>query len=449
MKEKLTITYRKTSELIPYARNSRTHSEEQVAQIAASIQEFGFTNPVLIDEKGIIAGHGRIMGARKLGMEEVPTITLHGLNESQRKAYIIADNKLALNAGWDDEMLRLEIADLKEDGFDLDLLGFEDDELAALEVEETEGKTDQDAIPETPSDPVTVNGDLWTLGNHKLICGDSTNIQTVLRITEENSVDCIWTDPPYNVAYEGTAGKIKNDDMDDGAFRQFLRDAFVTGYAVLKNGAAAYIAHADTEGLNFRAAFKEAGFKLSSCVIWRKNSLVLGRSDYQWQHEPILYGWKPGASHKWYGGRNKTTIQEAEENGIVERVSNSAWKIKLGDDSLIIEGEGDIKISSVLGTIVCEEKPKKNGEHPTMKPVALIERFLHNSTKKANVVLDLFGGSGSTLIACEKMGRFSRLVELDEKFADVIIKRWQDFTGKKAVHDSGKTFDEMAADRGK
>jgi site-specific DNA-methyltransferase (adenine-specific) len=409
MKPKLTITYRPTSELIPYARNSRTHSEEQVAQIAASIQEFGFTNPVLIDEKGIIAGHGRIMGARKLGMDEVPTITLHGLTESQRKAYIIADNRLALNAGWDDEMLRLEIADLKDDGFDLDLLGFEDEELAALEVEIVEGQTDPDEVPEPPADPVTVLGDVWTLGNHRLMCGDSTSIDAVNKLMDGKKADCLWTDPPYGVSYVGKtkdALTIENDSLDDDSLTEFLREAFNTGILATEGGAAWYVA-APAGPLHqcFSLVLKELGVWRQT-LNWIKSSMVMGRSDYLYQHEPIFYGWNPSGSHKWTADRKQTTVLNFD-------------------------------------------KPSRNGEHPTMKPVELVEYCVGNNTNKGDLVLDLFGGSGTTMMACEKSGRMSRLMELAPNYCDVIAKRWQDFTGKKAVHESGKTFDEMAADRGK
>jgi site-specific DNA-methyltransferase (adenine-specific) len=409
MTTKLTIEYRKTSELIPYARNSRTHSEEQVAQIAASIQEFGFTNPVLIDEKGIIAGHGRIMGARKLGMEEVPTITLHGLTESQRKAYIIADNRLALNAGWDDEMLRLEIADLKEDGFDLDLLGFEDDELAALEVEIVEGETDPDEVPEPPSDPVSVLGDVWTLGNHRLMCGDSTSIDAVNKLMDGKKADCLWTDPPYGVSYVGKtkdALTIENDSLDDDSLTEFLREAFNTAILATEGGAAWYVA-APPGPLHqcFSLVLKELGVWRQT-LNWIKSSVVFGRSDYHYQHEPIFYGWNPSGSHKWTADRKQTTVLNFD-------------------------------------------KPSRNGEHPTMKPVELVEYCVGNNTNKGDLVLDLFGGSGTTMMACEKSGRRSRLMELAPNYCDVIVKRWQDFTGKKAVHESSKTFDEMASSRGK
>lgn len=431
--------------LIPYERNARTHDAAQVDKIAASMVEFGFTNPVLVDENdGIIAGHGRLMAAKKLGMTEVPVIPLTHMTDAQRRAYILADNRLALDAGWDDDLLAQELADLQQDGFDLSLTGFDDDEIDGLLIDpdEGDGASDEDAVPETPFYPTSVTGDIWILGSHRVMCGDSCSIDAVLRLMDGKQADCMWTDPPYNVAYEGAAGKIQNDDMDDDKFRQFLRDAFVTAFAVMREGGPAYIAHADTEGLNFRGAFKDAGFKLSSCLIWRKNSLVLGRSDYHWMHEPILYGWKEGAAHRWFGARDKTTIHELEDSPFTQ-IGDNEWQITLGEETLIVRGR-DLTVESAHGSVFFEEKPTKSGDHPTMKPVALIERMLANSTKRNSIVLDLFGGSGSTLIACQKLGRSARLMELDAKFVDVIVRRWQDFTGHHAVHEQdGCTFNEM------
>jgi len=399
--------------LIPYANNSRMHSDEQVAQIAASIREFGFTNPLLIDESnGIIAGHGRLLAARLLGMESVPCIVLTGLTEAQKKALVIADNKLALNADWDEELLAAEIERLVELDFDTSLLGFDDDEIEALlanAIEETEGLTDPDDVPDVEEHPVSVHGDVWVLGRHKVLCGDSTNIEDVSRIAPPESVDCLITDPPYNVAYEGKtkdAMTIANDAMDDAAFRQFLVDAFITANMTIKPGGAFYIWHADSEGFNFRGACRDVGWTVRQCLIWVKNTMVLGRQDHQWRHEPCLYGWKDGAPHKWCSDRKQTTVLEFN-------------------------------------------KPARNGEHPTMKPVDLIEYQIRNSTEKGDVVLDLFGGSGSTLIACEKSARNARIVEIDPKYVDVIIRRWQKFTGKQAVLEStGQTFDDVDADRG-
>ena len=436
--------------LIPYARNSRTHSDEQVAQIAASIREFGWTNPVLLDgANGIIAGHGRVLAARKLGMAEVPCIELAHLSEAQKKAYVIADNKLALNAGWDDAMLRAELDGLKDLGFDLQLTGFDEQEIAALlaMTDGSEGLTDPDDAPPAPETEVSRPGDLWVLGTHRVRCGDSTMLSDIEHLMGGLMADACWTDPPYNVNYESKlAGKIKNDSMDDGKFRAFLTDAFVSAFAVLKPGAAMYIAHADTEGLNFRAAFKEAGFKISGCLVWAKNALVLGRSDYQWQHEPILYGWKPGAAHRWYGGRKQTTLVDLG-GSLFTPNSDGTFTASLGGESFVISGQ-NLKAEPVASTIIRAEKPKRSSEHPTMKPVELVSKMLRNSSREGDLVLDLFGGSGSTLIACETLGRQARLMELDPRFVDVIVKRWEAFTGKAAILDGdGRTFAAVTAAR--
>lgn len=382
--------------LVPYAKNSRTHSEEQIAQLAASIKEWGFTSAVLVDEEGgIIAGHGRVMAARKLGMESLPVMVASGWTEAQKRAYVIADNKLALNAGWDNELLALELAELGDLGFDVELTGFTGDEIQALmPVEINEGLTDPDDAPAAPENPVTRPGDVWILGKHRVMCGDSTSVDDLSKLTEIQLVDMWLTDPPYNVAYEGGTKEkltIKNDSMGDDQFRQFLRDAYTAADTVMKPGAVFYIWHADSEGYNFRGAAKDAGWTVRQCLIWKKSSIVMGRQDYHWKHEPCLYGWKDGAGHLWASDRKQTTIMEFD-------------------------------------------KPSRNGEHPTMKPVALFEYQLLNNTKGGDVVLDSFGGSGTTLIAAEKNGRIARIMELDPKYCDVIVKRWQDFTGKQAVH---------------
>ena len=389
------ITQKKVTELIPYVKNSRTHSDEQIAQIAASIKEFGWTNPILVDgSNGIIAGHGRLMAARKLGHKEVPTIELADLTETQKKAYIIADNRLALNAGWDNEMLKIEFDELAELGFDMELTGFTLDEIEALApIELNAGLTDEDEAPPLPQESKTKPGDIYKLGKHRLMCGDSTSIDHLERLCDEQAVDMWLTDPPYNVAYEGKTKDsltIQNDSMGDDQFRQFLRDAYVAADAVMKAGAVFYIWHADSEGYNFRGAAQDAGWKVRQCLIWKKSSMVMGRQDYHWKHEPCLYGWKEGAGHLWATDRKQTTILEFE-------------------------------------------KPSRNGEHPTMKPVALFEYQMLNNTKGGDIVLDSFGGSGTTMIAAEKNGRVAYLMELDPKYCDVIVKRWEDFTGKKAV----------------
>ena len=401
------IEHVSVDKLIPYANNARTHSDAQVAQIAASIKEFGFNNPVLIAEDGtIIAGHGRLMAARKLGLTEVPCIKLSHLTPTQRKAYVIADNQLALNAGWNEELLTIELDELLADNFALEVLGFDPDELKRLmgENEVTQGLTDEDEAPAVEDNPVTKLGDVWILGKHRLMCGDSTSIEALEALCLGQLVDMWLTDPPYNVAYEGKtkeAMTIKNDAMGDAEFRQFLRDAYVAANAVMKPGAVFYIWHADSEGYNFRGAAQDAGWKVRQCLIWKKQTMVMGRQDYHWKHEPCLYGWKEGAGHLWASDRKQTTILEFD-------------------------------------------RPSRNGEHPTMKPVALFEYQLLNNTKGGDIVLDSFGGSGTTLIAAEKNGRVGRLMELDPKYCDVIVKRWQDFTGKQAVlESSGQTFAEL------
>ncbi len=404
------VERRKVAELIPYARNSRTHSDEQVGQIAASIKEWGWTVPVLIESNGgLIAGHGRILAAQKLGIEDVPCMVAEGWTDAQRKAYVIADNKLALNSGWDDEMLKVELGELGELDFDLSLTGFGPDELAAFFVEETEGLTDEDAVPDAPEVPVTVEGDVWVMGKHRLMCGDSLSIDAMESLTQGQLVDMWLTDPPYNVAYEGKtkdALTIQNDSMSDEGFRQFLSDANTAADAVMKPGAVFYIWHADSEGYNFRGACHDVGWQVRQCLIWKKQTLVMGRQDYHWKHETCLYGWKGGAGHLWATDRKQTTILEFD-------------------------------------------RPSRNTEHPTMKPVELFEYQMLNNTKGGDQVLDSFAGSGTTAIACEKHGRFARLMELDPKYCDVIVNRWQEFTGQTATLEAtGKTYAELAIDAG-
>ena len=395
--------------LIPYARNARTHSEEQIAQIAASIREFGWTNPILTDgDKGVIAGHGRLAAARKLELTEVPVIELGHLSPEQKKAYILADNRIALNSGWDEELLKLELQELQGVDFDLDLLGFGDDEIERLLNGDQVGGglTEDDAIPEAPVDPVSRTGDLWILGNHRLLCGDSTVLSDVERLMGGQLADMAFTDPPYNVDYGNSAkdkmrGKdrrILNDALGDG-FYQFLYDACLNLLVVTKG--ACYVCMSSSELHTLQKAWIDAGGKWSTFIIWAKNTFTLGRSDYQRQYEPILYGWKQGVDHFWCGDRDQSDI----------------WNYN---------------------------KPRVNDLHPTMKPVELVERAIKNSSKCRDIVLDLFGGSGTTLIACEKTGRQARLIELDPKFADVIVKRWEEYTGQQAVREGdGVKFVEL------
>ncbi|WP_421776878.1 site-specific DNA-methyltransferase [Gardnerella sp. KA00243] len=376
------------SELIPYVRNARTHSEAQVAQIAASIREFGFLSPILVAEDNtILAGHGRLAAALKLGLKKVPCVKENHLTETQKRAYIIADNKLSLNAGWDSELLAVELSELEGADFNLDLLGFDEAELSSIfDADKDVSDDDFDVEKELEEPCFSKTGDMWTLGKHRVICGDATKLETFKTLLEDTKVNLVVTDPPYNVNYEGSAGKIKNDNMEDDKFYQFLFNSFVNMEQAMADDASIYVFHADTEGLNFRKAFQDAGFYLSGCCIWKKPSLVLGRSPYQWQHEPCLYGWKKKGKHKWYAGRKETSV----------------WEF---------------------------EKSKKNADHPTMKPIALLAYPIKNSSMTNSLVLDPFAGSGSTLIACEQTGRVCYAIELDEKYCDVIVKRYIEQVG--------------------
>lgn len=378
--------------IIPYVKNSRTHSDEQVAQVAASIKEFGFTNPILLDKENvIIAGHGRMLAAQRLGLSEVPCIRLDHLTEAQKKAYIIADNKLALNAGWDNELLGLELGELKEEGFDISLTGFTEEELAGLIVEEIpEGLTDEDQVPEVPEEPVTVKGDIWILGKHRLMCGDSTMVDQVDDLMSGQKADMVFTDPPYNIDYQGVAKnheKIKNDKMSDSDFVQFLKDS-IMGCETMYVCCSWHYAHL------FREAMIGIARNPKAMIIWDKVNPAQHLDKYYKQHEVIFY-------YGDYGG-HKT-------------VRGDIWTLKR----------------------------QRNTVHPTMKPVELIQMALDDNVGKS-IVYDGFGGSGSTLIACEKASRQCRMMELDAKYCDVIIKRWQDFTGKEAVLEStGDKYNDM------
>lgn len=445
------VRRRPISELTASARNARTHSEDQVRQIADSIREWGWTIPVLVDETGeIIAGHGRVLAAVRLGIEQVPTMVALGWSEDQKRAYRIADNKLALNAGWDEPQLRLELSDLMASGFEVGLVGFSGEELDEILLGDESvdpGLTDDDEAPAPPEDHLVVSraGDLWHLADHLVLCGDSTKAEDVARAAGGAPVDAVWTDPPYNVAYETKAGRIANDDLPASQFRAFLDAAFGAVSAVMRPGAPIYVAHADTEGLAFRGAFADAGFHLSGCLVWVKPSLVLGRSDYQWRHEPILYGWRPGAPHRWFGGRTKTTVHEAADMPwSLDR--DGAVLIELGQSTLRISGPG-LEVEELVGSVVRAEKPRKSADHPTMKPVELIVGMLQNSSARGDAVLDPFGGSGSTLIACHKLSRRARLVEFEPRYVDVIVERWQAFSGREARLEDGRPWAEVKAER--
>ena len=424
--------------IIPYKRNPR-RNEDAVEKVAASIKAFGFKVPIVVDKDAvIIAGHTRLLAALRLGMKEVPVLVARDLSPAQVKAYRLADNRVHEEAVWDEELLALELGDLSKLGFDLTETGFDADEINALLNIDQGGLlagVDENAIPETPAKPTTAPGELIQLGKHRLICGDSTDPFVIEKLFAGAKADAIFTDPPYNVNYEGAAGKIQNDNMEDGEFRAFALRAFRAMFRVMKDGAAIYVCHADTEGLNFRSAFKEAGFKLSGCLIWCKDSLVLGRSDYQWQHEPILYGWKPTGSHHWYGDRKSTTITEFALSAPLTQVEANVYRLRLGDQWFQIRGE-KLTVDEIETTVIKIPKPKKSEDHPTMKPVALIDKMLRNSTKMKGLVFDPFGGSGSTLISCEKLGRTAYLCEIEPKFCDVIALRWEQATGKKAKREA-------------
>lgn len=400
-----------TAKLVPYARNARTHSESQVAQIAASIAEFGFTNPILAGSDGVIvAGHGRLAAAQKLGLPTVPVVVLDHLTPTQRRALVIADNRIAENAGWDEAMLQVELTALRDDDFDLTLTGFDADDLADLlagEETTTEGQTDDDAAPEVPATPVSRPGDVWICGEHRVRCGDATDPDAYVTVLGDEIADMVFTDPPYNVNYANSAkdklrGKnraILNDNLGEG-FQDFLLAALTPTLAHCRGGI--YVAMSSSELDTLQAAFRAAGGHWSTFIIWAKNTFTLGRADYQRQYEPILYGWPEGGERHWCGDRDQGDV----------------WQIK---------------------------KPAKNDLHPTMKPVELVERAIRNSSRPGDVVLDPFGGSGSTLIAAEKSGRRARLIELDPKYVDVIVRRWQDFSGGRATRASdGMAFDDLS-----
>tara|TARA_R110002050_G_scaffold40201_1_gene98333 strand:+ start:29 stop:1273 length:1245 start_codon:yes stop_codon:yes gene_type:complete len=411
----LQVTYKAIHTLIPYENNSRTHSEDQIQQIVDSIKEFGFTVPISIDENdGVIAGHGRIDAAKIVGMTEIPTIMLEGLSEAQRAAYVIADNKLALNAGWDVTRRNMEINRLNALNFNVGVLGFEVSELKS--ILQPEGLTDEDSVPEIPEEPVARRGDVWVLDNHRLMCGDSTSQDDLDTLMDGQLADMVFTDPPYNVNYGGgrkpgkhinfkrgggikAHGPIKNDDMTPEEFDEFLEKVFVNYYSHMKTLSPIYVCHPDSKTeakITFEREFGKQ-FKKSATIIWDKGHSGLGYSDYRASHEPILYGWKQGTgSHFWCGDRTKKTV----------------WSFSRGNTAEYV--------------------------HPTQKPIHLVEEAISNSSKGQDIVLDLFGGSGSTLIACEKTVRYSRLMELDPKYCDVIVKRWQDYTGKEAILESNE-----------
>ena len=379
------------NKLIPYINNARTHSPEQIKKLRSSLHEFGFINPVIIDrDYNVIAGHGRIAAAKEENLKEIPCVFADHLSEAQKKAYIIADNRMAMDAGWDEELLRVEIESLQAEDFDIGLTGFDEKEIADLfgSGDETSVKDDDyDLTAALEKASFVQRGDIWTVGRHRLMCGDATSSEDVSALMGETKANLILTDPPYGVSFKSSSGlTIQNDSMKNEEFYNFLLSAFKCMADHLEKGGSAYVFHADTEGLNFRKAFIDAGFHLAGCCIWVKDSLVLGRSDYQWQHEPVLYGFMQNGKHKWYSDRKQTTI----------------WNF---------------------------DKPKRNANHPTSKPLDLLSYPIGNSTQENAVVIDTFGGSGSTMMACEQMNRICCMMELDEKYASVILRRYVEDTG--------------------
>ncbi len=373
------------TKLVPYVNNARTHSPEQIMKLRSSLREFGFINPVIIDrDYGVIAGHGRILAAKEEGITEVPCVFADHLTEAQKKAYIIADNRMAMDAGWDEELLRVEIEALQAEDFDPLLTGFDAAELDELfsdgsEKDVKDDDFDLSAALEKAS--FVEPGDVWTVGRHRLVCGDATSEDDIAKLMNGKRANLIMTDPPYGVSFKSASGlTIQNDSMKDEEFYQFLLSAFQRMADHLEKGGPAYVFHADTEGLNFRRAFVDAGFHLAGCCIWVKDSLVLGRSDYQWQHEPVLYGFLQNGKHPWFSDRKQTTI----------------WNFA---------------------------KPKRNANHPTSKPLDLLAYPIGNSTQENAIVVDTFGGSGSTMMACEQMNRTCFMMELDGKYASVILRR--------------------------
>lgn len=375
-----------TDRLIPYVNNARTHSTEQVNKLRASLREFGFVNPVIVDrDLNVIAGHGRILAAKEEKIPDVPCVYVDYLTEAQKKAYILADNRMAMDAGWDEELLRVEIEALQAEAFDVSLTGFDEKEITDLfkDTDGTGAEDDDFDLSEALEKAAFVErGDVWTVGRHRLMCGDATVEEDVLKLMDGKKANLILTDPPYGVSFQSSDGlSIQNDSIKGEEFYQFLLASMQNMVSVLEPGGAAYVFHADTEGLNFRRAFVDAGLHLAGCCIWVKNSLVLGRSDYQWQHEPVLYGFLKNGKHSWYSDRKQTTI----------------WNF---------------------------DKPKRNKNHPTSKPLDLLAYPIGNSTQANAIVLDTFGGSGSTLMACEQTNRICCTMELDEKYASVILRRY-------------------------
>lgn len=426
-----------------YGHNAKAHPAGQVKKVAASIAEFRWDQPIVVDrDMVIIKGHGRYLAAKELGIEVVPVVIADYLTPAQVHAARLADNRSA-ESEWLPELLGLELKLLADLDFDLGLTGFDQKEIELfLPKVVIPGLVDPDKAPPVPVNPISKAGDIWICGEHRVICGDSTRPQVLENLMAGELADVCWVDPPYNVNVNGSAGKIINDNLKDKEFLSFLTKLFAATLGAMKPGASIYVAHADTEGTNFRNAFNNVGFKLSGVIIWRKNHFSLGRSDYQWMHEPILYGWRQGAAHRWYGGRNKVTVDMAEGSSHIQKRPDGSWVIEVGDSILVVSG--DAHLEEYASSITYHEKPQRSPEHPTMKPVGLIEKQLWNSARGGDLILDTCGGAGSTLIAAHRLGMKARIGELDGKFVDVIVERYQEYSGQDAVLQiSGECFNEI------
>lgn len=481
------IALREMDELLPYARNSRTHSASQVAEIAAFITEFGMVGGIVVRNGVIAKGHGTLAAIRKIyssaggllypapgksgGAEpfpagKVPVLDVSGWSDAQFRAYVIADNKIAENAEWDMEALGLELADLNDAGFNLALTGFDDTEVAELMAQmsgglgaDGAGTTGPDDVPDLPEHPVSVHGDIWAIGDHRVMCGSSLEPADWDKLMAGALADVVWTDPPYNVdigeklasvnkalGRKNKTGGIMNDSMGDGAFYSFLLKMYQCVIEQMKPGAPIYVFHADSEGINFRTAFRDAGFKLQSCLTWKKNTFVLSRWDHHPISEPCLYGWKPGAAHKWYGGRKQSTLQELGEGSPFQQQPDGSWAVVWGDEVFIVDGNA--RVETAASSVISVPKPARSELHPTMKPTILVEKQLRNSSKRGDIVVDAFGGSGSTMIAAHQLGLQARLMELDAKYVDVICRRLWAFTGIRPVHAvTGEPFPDVGEDR--
>lgn len=460
------LELRPVAELVPYVRNSNTHPQSQLEKIKASLREFGWTNPVLIDEQGgVVAGHGRLLAYGQMleagevvrfpsGAEipsgSVPVLSCSGWSESQKRAYVIADNRIAMDSILDLDVVAAELADLQGLGFDLSLTGLDGDELDDLlgggdPEPDGGGHGDPELVPDVPVDPVSRLGDVWLVGPHRVMCGSSLEPKDWDVLMDGESADCVFTDPPYNVdigeklasvnkalGRKSKTSGIMNDSMGDGAFYQFLLSMYRCVIDVMKPGASIYVYHADSEGINFRTAFRDAGFKLQSCLTWKKNTFVLSRWDHHPISEPCLYGWKPGAGHKWYGGRKQSTFVDLGDGSPFQKQEDGSWAVVWGDQVFVVSG--DARVETVAGSMISEPKPHRSDLHPTMKPVMLVRRHLRNSAQKGELVVDAFGGSGTTMLAAHEEGMVSRLMELDPKYVDVIARRMWAFSGLRPVH---------------